>query len=155
MRILHGQLKRLKTQKVIKKTWCSTRLHPWSTFFLVYIIDLSDNLLSTVKLFPDDTSLFSVVNDSNILANELKKDLQKMSEWAYRWKRSFNPVLIKQAQEVVLANELKKDLQKMSEWAYKCKRSFNPVLIKQAQEVVFSRKLNKSSHPKIFLIMHQ
>ena len=49
-------------------------------FFLIYINDLSENLLSTVKLLADDTSLFSVVNDSNISANELNKDLQKISE---------------------------------------------------------------------------
>ena len=49
-------------------------------FLLIYINDLPDNLLSTVKLFADDTSLFSVVNDSNISANELNKDLQKISD---------------------------------------------------------------------------
>ena len=31
---------------------------------------------STVKLFADDTSLFSVVNEPNISANELNKDLE-------------------------------------------------------------------------------
>ena len=44
-------------------------------FFLIYINDLSDNLVSTVKRFAYDTSLFSVVNDSNISANELNNDL--------------------------------------------------------------------------------
>ena len=33
--------------------------------------------------------------------------------------------------------------------------SFNPDLNKQVQEVIFSKKLNKSSHSKIFLIIHQ
>ena len=65
-------------------------------FFLIYINDLSDNLLSTVKLFADDT-LFSVINDSNISANELNKALQKISEWAYKWKMSFNHDLNKKA----------------------------------------------------------
>ena len=68
-----------------------------SFFFLIYINDLSDNLLSTVKLFADDTSLFSVINDSNISANELNKALQKISEWAYKWKMSFNHDLNKKA----------------------------------------------------------
>ena len=35
-------------------------------------------------------SVFSAVNDVNISADELNKDLQKMSEWFYRWKISFN-----------------------------------------------------------------
>ena len=51
-------------------------------FFLVYINDLSDVLVSTVKLFADETSLFSVVHDSNISANESNNDLQQISEWA-------------------------------------------------------------------------
>ena len=45
--------------------------------FLIYINDLSDDLVSTIKLFADDTSLFSVVHDSNISANKLNNDLQK------------------------------------------------------------------------------
>ena len=44
-------------------------------FFLIYINDLSD--VSTVKLFADNTSLFSVVHNNNITAKELNKDLQK------------------------------------------------------------------------------
>ena len=63
-----------------------------------------------MKLFADDTSLFSIANGSNISASELNKDLQKIS--------------------------------------------FNPDS-KYAQEVIFSWKLNKSSHPKIFLIMDE
>ena len=56
----------------------------------------------------DDTSLFSVLNDSNISANELNKDLQKIIEWAYRWQMSFNPDLNKQAQEVIFSRKLNK-----------------------------------------------
>ena len=44
-------------------------------FVLIYINDLSDDLVSTIKLFADGTSLFSVVHDSNISANELNNDL--------------------------------------------------------------------------------
>ena len=77
-------------------------------FFLIYINDLSDDLVSTIKLFADDTSLFSVVHDSNISANELNNDLQKISEWAYKWKMSFNPDLNKQAQEVIFSRKLNK-----------------------------------------------
>ena len=46
-------------------------------FFLIYFEYLSDDLVSTLKLFAEDTSLFSVVYDSNILASELNNDLQK------------------------------------------------------------------------------
>ena len=44
--------------------------------FLIYINDLSDNLTSNVKLFVDDTSLFSVVHDVSTSAQELNGDLK-------------------------------------------------------------------------------
>ena len=77
-------------------------------FSLIFINDLSGDLVSTIKLFADDTSLSSVVHDSNISANELNNDLQKISEWAYKWKMSFNPDLNKQAQEVIFSRKLNK-----------------------------------------------
>ena len=60
---------------------------------LVVCFSITDNIVSAVKLFADDTSTFSAVNDANISADELKKDLQKTPEWIYRWKMSFNPDL--------------------------------------------------------------
>ena len=41
---------------------------------------ITDNIVPTVKFFAHDTSLFSAVNDANISADELNKDLQKISE---------------------------------------------------------------------------
>ena len=60
--------------------WCATMLYHCTTFFLVYINDLLDNLPSILKLFADGASLYSVINNSNISENELNKDLQKISE---------------------------------------------------------------------------
>ena len=53
----------------------------------------------------DDKILFSVVNDPNTSANELNKDLELISEWAYKWKMYFNPGKNKQAQEVVFSRK--------------------------------------------------
>ena len=50
--------------------------------FLIYINDSSDNLKKNPKLFPDDTSLFSIVHDPNATANYLNNDLAKISDWA-------------------------------------------------------------------------
>ena len=60
-------------------------------FFLIYINDLSDNLKTNPKLFADDTSLFSIVHDLNVSANDLNPDLKKINDWAYQWKMNFNP----------------------------------------------------------------
>ena len=48
--------------------------------FLIYTNDLPDGLESPVKLFADDTSLFSTVYDPNVLVDQLDKDLKKMSD---------------------------------------------------------------------------
>ena len=72
---------------------------------LTYINDLPDYLQSTVKLFVDDTSLFSTVYDPNISASHLESDLKKISHWAYKWKMTFNPDPSKQAQEVLFSRK--------------------------------------------------
>ena len=43
--------------------------------FLIYVNDIYNNLSSTAKLFADDTSLFSVVNDVNLSEFHLNSDL--------------------------------------------------------------------------------
>ena len=42
--------------------------------FLVYINDLPDNLILNSKLFVNDASLFSVINDKHFSANKLNQD---------------------------------------------------------------------------------
>ena len=49
-----------------------------SLFFLIYINDLTNNLNSNVKLFPDDTSIFSEIWDLLESANVLNNDLRKI-----------------------------------------------------------------------------
>ena len=55
-------------------------------FFLIYINDLSKDISSTVKLFANDRSIFSVVDYVNVSVMQLNNDLLKISEWAYQWK---------------------------------------------------------------------
>ena len=47
-------------------------------FFLVYINDLIDNVNSDVKMFADDTSLFSTVTNETVTAEVLNRDLEKV-----------------------------------------------------------------------------
>ena len=77
--------------------------------FLIYINDLSDNLSTNVKLFADDTSLFSVVHDITTSSCNLNYDLNRVREWAFQWKMSFNPEPSKQAQEVIFTRKLQKN----------------------------------------------
>ena len=73
--------------------------------FLVYINDLPEGLTSNVKLFADDTSIFSVVCDSSSSSLSLNEDLSKISQWGYKWKMLFNPNASKEAQEVVFSRK--------------------------------------------------
>ena len=73
--------------------------------FLIYIIDLSNDIKSNCKLFADDTSLFSVVHDIDASANDLNHELEKISEWAFQWKTKFNPDPAKQAQEIIFSRK--------------------------------------------------
>ena len=71
-------------------------------FFLVYINDLVDNIDSDVKIFADDTSLFSVVRDEFITAQQLNRDLERVRLWAWQWKMEFNA---KKTEEVIFSTK--------------------------------------------------
>ena len=58
-------------------------------FLLIYINDLASHLKSNVKLFANDTSLFSIISDLFETANILNKDLDKIRDWAEQWKMVF------------------------------------------------------------------
>ena len=70
---------------------------------------MSSEISSIVKLFADDTSIFSVINDSNISAATLNDDLEKINQWAFQWKMEFNPQISKRAQEVIFSRKNKKN----------------------------------------------
>ena len=74
-------------------------------FFLIYINDLAKGISSTAKLFADNTSIFSVINDINVSADKMNKDLEKIPMWAYQWKMSFNPDISKQAQKMTFSKK--------------------------------------------------
>ena len=75
-----------------------------------------------------------IVNDCNIAVNELTKDLQKISEWAYKWKMFFNPDLNKQAQKVI--------------FSWKRSKSFHPKIFLNNAPVV---RANLQKHSGMFL----
>ena len=76
--------------------------------FLIYINNLSNELSSDPRLFADDSSLFSVVWDTNLSANALNNDLLKTNIRAYQWKMNFNLDPSKQAQEIIFSHKIKK-----------------------------------------------
>ena len=75
----------------------------------MYINDLPDELITTPKLFADDTAIFSVVHCSNQTVNDLNHDLDKISDWAYKWKMEFNSDPSKPVQEMIFSCKVKKE----------------------------------------------
>ena len=59
--------------------------------FLVYINDIVENIHSSIRLFADDTSLYVIVDDPIVAANQLNNDLHIIHLWAKKWLVSFNP----------------------------------------------------------------
>ena len=84
-------------------SWCTTGFtDPF--LFLVYINDLPNELKSTVKLYADDTSLFSIVRNKNESANIFNKDLLSISKWAHILKISKGISAIKNFASEIFSN---------------------------------------------------
>ena len=78
--VLNGQSSNLKFVKAGVPQ--GSALGP--SFFLIYINDLPQRLKSDVKLFADDTSLFSIDNCTKAFASLLNSNLLKIQDWAYQ-----------------------------------------------------------------------
>ena len=76
--------------------------------FLVYINDLTDNISSQMRLFADDSSLFTRIEGVDQTHEKLVKDLKTVTTWAHQWKMVFNPDMSKQAIELIFSVKRKK-----------------------------------------------
>ena len=65
-----------------------SRLGP--LLFIIFINDITHDLESEITIFADDTTLLATGKDPNITAQMLNRDLLKISDWAARWKVTFN-----------------------------------------------------------------
>ena len=74
---------------------------------MVYINDLEEGIKSSINFFADDTSLYSIVDNPEVSADELNHDLNLIGQWAFQWKMSFNPDPTKQAEEILFSNKHK------------------------------------------------
>ena len=61
-----------------------------------------------MKLFADDTSIFSVVPDISLSSMQLNDDLIRICNWAYKRKMSFNTEVTWQVQEVIFSRKIQK-----------------------------------------------
>ena len=75
---------------------------------MIYINDLYDDLTTNIKLFADDTLLFSIVHNMNTSTTNLNNNLNKVKNWVIQWNMNFNPDPSKQSQEVIFSRKLQK-----------------------------------------------
>ena len=59
--------------------------------FLIYINDLTDELISNLFIYADDTMLFEVVENADVSAANLNDDLKRISHWSSKWLATMNP----------------------------------------------------------------
>ena len=65
-----------------------SRLGP--LLFIIYINDIVDGLESEILIFADDCSLLASGSDPAETADQLNRDLNRISNWAHTWKVTFN-----------------------------------------------------------------
>ena len=111
--------------------------------FLIYINDLTDNIKSQMRLFADDSSIFTPVKDVLNTHEQLVNDLETVSTWGHQWKMVFNPDITKQAIEVIFSVKKKKP--------YHPELSFNGVPVAREDDtkhlgVHLDTRLNFSKH---------
>ena len=78
-----------------------SRLGP--LLFIIYINDIVDNLESDILIFADDCSLLASGLDPAETAEQLNRDLIKISAWADMWKVTFNAGKTK---DIIFSNKM-------------------------------------------------
>ena len=58
--------------------------------FLIYINDISQNIMSNTKLFADDMKVYRILRDTKEDVEELQKDLIRLEAWSNDWQLKFN-----------------------------------------------------------------
>ena len=87
-------------------SWFAARFSSRPIRFLIFINDLPLGLTTIVKLFADDISLSSVVNNAIVSASRLNNDLVKIQDCAFNSKISFNPDPNKPAKDVIFSRKM-------------------------------------------------
>ncbi len=62
--------------------------------FLIFINDLPETIDVSVRIFADDTKIFTRITDKND-QNRLQENLTKLEQWAETWKMRFHPAKCK------------------------------------------------------------
>ena len=78
-----------------------SRLGP--LLFIIYINDIVEGLESEILIFADDCSLLACGSDPAETAEQLNRDLDRISVWAQTWKITFNAG---KSKDIIFSNKL-------------------------------------------------
>ena len=78
-----------------------SRLGP--LLFIIYMNDIIEDIESDILIFADDTSLLATGSDPAETAQQLNRDLSKISIWAKKWKVVFNA---KKSKDIIFSKNL-------------------------------------------------
>ena len=59
------------------------------TLFLIYINDICEDISSDIRIFADDTKIYTPINSQSDI-DILQKDIETLSQWSVKWKLLFN-----------------------------------------------------------------
>ena len=77
-----------------------SRLGP--LLFIIYLNDIIHEIESDILIFADDTSLMASGTDPSETANQINRDLIKISQWAEKWRVIFNA---KKSKDIIFSNK--------------------------------------------------
>ena len=89
-----------------------------------------------------------MVNDINTSASDLNEDLEKIGNWAFKWKMNFNPDPNKQAQEIIFSRKKTASLHPV---AYFDKKPVKPSQTHKHLGMMFDSNLSYEHHIKSIL----
>ena len=75
--------------------------------FSVFINDVVNEIVSCIRLFADDTSLFIIVDDAVASAEQLYAEIIKILQWAETWLVTFNP---NKTESLIISGKINKPL---------------------------------------------
>ena len=78
-----------------------SRLGP--LLFIIFMNDIIDDIESDILIFADDTSLIASGSDPAETAQQLNRDLSKISSWAIKWKVVFNA---KKSKDIIFSKKV-------------------------------------------------